>query len=117
MCVYISTRIVSSHVGVDYHNDLYRVRFDFFQCLLMLFNVRLNLFLGIQQAPRSVVYELRHPNDHSLEEEQRRRTRVQRLWSVLQTPRCQQAADHEEGRYPDKEEKTEEATIVVVLFV
>lgn len=79
--------------------------------------MNLNLFLGIEQAPGSVVYELWHPNDHSLEEEQRRRTRVQRLWSVLQTPRCQQAANDEKGWYPDEEEKTEKATVVIILFV
>lgn len=76
-----------------------------------------NVFLGIEQAPWSVVYELWHPNDHSLEEEQRRWTRVQRLWSVLQAPRCQQAVNDEKGWDPDEEEKTEEATFVVVLFV
>jgi len=41
--------------------------------------------VGIQQTPRSVMYELRHPNDHLVEEKQRRRARVQRVRSILQT--------------------------------
>lgn len=63
------------------------------------------------------MHQLRHPDDHALETEQRRRARVQRLRSVLQTPRRQQAADHEEGRYPDAEEETEKATAAVVFVV
>lgn len=62
---------------------------------------RLNLFPGVQQTSRSVVYELRHAYDHSLEKEQRRRARVQRVRSVLQTSRRQQTANHEKRRNPD----------------
>lgn len=63
------------------------------------------------------MHQLRHPDDHALEAEQRRRARVQRVRAVLQTPRRQQAADDEEGRYPDAEEETEKATVVVVIVV
>lgn len=63
------------------------------------------------------MHQLRHPDDHALEAEQRRRARVQRVWPVLQTSRCQQAADNEKGRYPDAEEETEKATLVVVFVV
>jgi len=52
------------------------------------------------------MYELRHPNDHLVEEKQRRRARVQRVRSVLQTAWRQQTSDDEKGRYPDKEEET-----------
>lgn len=52
------------------------------------------------------MYELRYPNDHLVEEKQRRRARVQRVRSVLQTAWRQQAADDEKGWYPDKEEET-----------
>lgn len=75
------------------------------------------MFSGIEQTSWSVMHELRHPHDHPVAEEQRRRARVQRLRSVLQTARRQQAADHEERRHPDKEEETEEAALVVVVFV
>lgn len=74
-------------------------------------------FTGVEQASGAVVYELRHPHDHSLEEKQRRRARVQRVRSVLQTTRRQPAADDEEGRYTDEKEETEETTFVVVVVV
>lgn len=61
------------------------------------------------------MHELRHPHDHSVEEEQRRRARVQRVRSVLQTARRQQAADDEKGRHTDEKEETEKAAFVVVL--
>lgn len=59
------------------------------------------------------MHELRHAHDHSVEEKQRRRARVQRVRSVLQTPRRQQAVDDEKRRYPDEEEETEETASVV----
>lgn len=75
------------------------------------------MFSGIEQTSRSVVHELRHPHDHPVEEEQRRRARVQRVRSVLQTARRQQAVDDEKRRHPDEKEETEEAAFVVVVLV
>lgn len=63
------------------------------------------------------MHKLWHPYDHTLEEEQRRRARVQRLRTILQTSRRQQAADDEKRRHTDQEEKTEKATFVVVLVL
>lgn len=63
-------------------------------------------FSGIEQTSRFVVHKLWHPYDHTMEEKQRRRARVQRLRTLLQTSRRQQTTNDEKRRHPDKEEKT-----------
>lgn len=63
------------------------------------------------------MHELRYPDDYAVAAEQRRRAGVQRVRPLLQTSRCQQAVDDEKGRYPDEKEETEEATVIVVVFV
>ncbi|XP_076398450.1 uncharacterized protein LOC100875427 isoform X2 [Megachile rotundata] len=56
----------------------------------------------------TVLHQLRHPHHHPLEAEQRGRTGVQRLRSLLQASRCQQTSGHAERRHSDAKTKTEE---------
>lgn len=60
------------------------------------------------ETTRAVLHKLRHPYYYLVEAQQRGRAGVQRLRSILQIARGQQAACHAEGRHTDEEKETEE---------
>lgn len=54
-----------------------------------------------------LLHELRNDDDDVVAAEQRGRTRLQRMWIVLQAARCQSTLGHEERWNSDQEEEAQ----------
>ncbi|XP_062396062.1 uncharacterized protein gata1b isoform X1 [Sardina pilchardus] len=56
---------------------------------------------GCEQEGGHSVCQLPHQHHNPVETQCQRRTGMQRLWPLLQTPQCEQTSDHEKGWNPD----------------